>query len=1065
MQSLTTFLRHQCLLFIAMMIIITVSAHGDWKTYRGDNQRSGVSSEALSLPLSEVWTYQSQDVPNPAWPEMPAKTDYWNFGHALSPTNTYDRVFHVAIADGHIYFGSTVDDTVYCLDAETAKTRWTFVTEGPIRLSPSVVNGKVYVGSDDGCIYCLNASDGNLVWKYRPTEDKRIFGNGRMISRWPIRSGIVVEDGKVYFTCGVFPTCDTFLCAVDVSTGREILKEKIEISPQGYMLASSSRLYVPTGRTAPALFDKISGKHLGSMGGGGCFAIVQDDMFIAGPNERGQLSLSGPESRERIATAPGYQMIAKGPATYLLSEGHLSALNRKAYVELNSRIRTLEKIKKRTREQNRQLKEANEKLSKCLKWDVPCEGKYAMIIAGDMLFVGGENAVYAYNARTGELLWQDKIQGKGYGLAAAGGQLLVSTDEGIIHCFGKGASTEPQRITATATPYPETENSAMYAAAAEAMKAAAEAMKKAIDFDKGYCLILGAEKGQLAYELASHTNLHIIGIEPDKEKVDEARKRLASAGLYGKRVAIHHGPLDKLPYPSCFANLITSDQSLLTGKTTTDAAETWRVLRPCGGVVAIGTGGNPDGLLDWGRKSIAGWKEWQSGALKGAIATREALPGQGEWTHTYADAGNSACSRDDLVSSDIELQWFGRPGPREMIDRHHRNVPPLYKDGRLFVPGDDIVYCVDAYNGAMLWELRIPDSRRLGVFLDSGSMAVDENYLYVAKADQCLGFDVKTGELKKTLTMPQPVSSAAREWGYLAYQDDLLFGSGRRKGASYTETSRAADAALWYHNMKVVTSDFLFAKNRKTGSDLWTYKQGLILNPTLTVGDGCVFFIETTSSKAMRDKLGRLPIKTLFDGGKQHLVALDIRTGQVRYKEAIDTSPYKEPVSLNFSKGVLILNGSKLIGKNVTYHVDAYESKTGRRIWEATHNSELARDGGHGEYNRHPTIVKDTVYVWPYAYDLKTGRKQPDWKFKRRGHGCGGISASNYGLFWRGQNPYMYDLNPGKGPVQLTKVTRPGCWINIIPAGGMIMIPEASSGCTCGHSIQASMAYLTKLKE
>jgi hypothetical protein len=54
----------------------------------------------------------------------------------------------------------------------------------------------------------------------------------------------------------------------------------------------------------------------------------------------------------------------------------------------------------------------------------------------------------------------------------------------------------------------------------------------------------------------------------------------------------------------------------------------------------------------------------------------------------------------------------------------------------------------------------------------------------------------------------------------------------------------------------------------------------------------------------------------------------------------------------------------------------------------------------------------------------------------------------------------MYDLGPGGGPTRLTDVTRPGCWINIIPAGGLVLIPEASSGCTCGFSIQTSMAFI-----
>jgi len=39
-------------------------------------------------------------------------------------------------------------------------------------------------------------------------------------------------------------------------------------------------------------------------------------------------------------------------------------------------------------------------------------------------------------------------------------------------------------------------------------------------------------------------------------------------------------------------------------------------------------------------------------------------------------------------------------------------------------------------------------------------------------------------------------------------------------------------------------------------------------------------------------------------------------------------------------------------------------------------------------------------------------------------------------------------------------VSRPGCWINTIPAGGLVLIPESSSGCTCGFALQTSLAFV-----
>jgi hypothetical protein len=147
---------------------------------------------------------------------------------------------------------------------------------------------------------------------------------------------------------------------------------------------------------------------------------------------------------------------------------------------------------------------------------------------------------------------------------------------------------------------------------------------------------------------------------------------------------------------------------------------------------------------------------------------------------------------------------------------------------------------------------------------------------------------------------------------------------------------------------------------------------------------------------------------------------------------------------------------------SVRYYYRAFDARTGSVLWDAAHDTGLATDGAHGEYNRNLTIVDETVYAWPYAYDLKTGRLIDEWKFDRRGHGCGGVTASAQCLFWRGGGPWMYDLGPSGGPQRLNKVTRPGCWINIIPAGGLVLIPESSSGCTCGFPLQTSMAFVPR---
>jgi len=1045
-----------------------------------DKHRSGVTDEQLQLPLEESWVYKALHRPQPAWPE-PAKQDFWHKQFNLRSTVAYDRAFHVVGAGDTIYFASSADDKIYALDSTSGNERWTFFTEGPVRLAPCISDGKVYAASDDGYVYCLSAQDGSLIWKHKGTDGNRMIpGNGRMISMWPIRTGLLVDNGILYFAAGLFPNQGTFLSALNAEDGSVKWEQKVTISPQGYMLASDERLYVPTGRTNPFIFARADGESLKELpSGGGTFALLTENVLVTGPGRREkELNASDVQTRDKIATFGGLRMLVNGTNAYMQSETQLSAFDRGSYLKLSREqyrlIRRKDEITERLKKMDKntpeakqlqqeiealtpQIGELSSKMKDCYLWTVQCEYPYTMIMAGDVLFVGGEDKIAAIEPSTGKTLWEASVDGKAYGLSVINGGLFISTDKGWIHCFRSGVNNNAKviEVKTDTNPYP---NDALTERYAEAAKLILERT----GISKGYCLVLGCGRGRLAYELAGRSDLKIIGIERDSISVAAARSALDKAGLYG-RVVVHQKDYDPLPYTKYFANLIVSDEAIRTGELPSSLVETFRVLRPYGGTLALALPAgrlDPEKLKRWGRPSFVDWEIETAGDISLAWSTRPALDGEGEWTHTYAEPGNTACSGDKIVKGKMTVQWFGRPGPRRMIDRHHRNVPPLFKDGRLFAPGDCIVYAIDAYNGTIEWQIEVPNSRRLGVFLDSGSMAVDDKCLYVVAENKCHGFDVRTGRSRTTYEMPQMIEPEPREWSYIAYCSDILFGSGRRKGASYTETSYEADDSLWYRNMKLVTSDYLFAINKRDGLLLWKYHAGLILNTTITVGDGRIYFLETDSPKAMADTLGRMPAKTLFDGGSQYLVALDIQTGQIKFRTKIDVTKFEEPVYLNYAGGILLLSGSRLFEDRVYYHYCAYDARSCEVRWQADHGTNLAIDGAHGEYNRHPTIIEETVYAWPYAYNLKTGDRIEGWEFDRRGHGCGGVSASAQCLFWRGGNPWMYDLGPDGGPQRLTTVTRPGCWINIIPAGGLVLIPEGSSGCTCGFALQTSLAFV-----
>ncbi len=69
------------------------------------------------------------------------------------------------IVNGVVYIGSE-DDTVYAFNAATGASLWSYTTGGFINPTATVVKGVVYIGSADDNMYALNANTGALIWSY-----------------------------------------------------------------------------------------------------------------------------------------------------------------------------------------------------------------------------------------------------------------------------------------------------------------------------------------------------------------------------------------------------------------------------------------------------------------------------------------------------------------------------------------------------------------------------------------------------------------------------------------------------------------------------------------------------------------------------------------------------------------------------------------------------------------------------------------------------------------------------------------------------------------------------------
>ena len=90
------------------------------------------------------------------------------------------------VANGKVFVGSG-DHKIYCLDENTGDLIWSYETGNKVPSTPAVADEKIFIGSGDGKIYCLNENNGNLIWSHEIP--------GRLY-------GLAVADGKVFVNSG-----------------------------------------------------------------------------------------------------------------------------------------------------------------------------------------------------------------------------------------------------------------------------------------------------------------------------------------------------------------------------------------------------------------------------------------------------------------------------------------------------------------------------------------------------------------------------------------------------------------------------------------------------------------------------------------------------------------------------------------------------------------------------------------------------------------------------------------------------------------------------------------------
>jgi hypothetical protein len=226
------------------------------------------------------------------------------------------------------------------------------------------------------------------------------------------------------------------------------------------------------------------------------------------------------------------------------------------------------------------------------------------------------------------------------------------------------------------------------------------------------------------------------------------------------------------------------------------------------------------------------------------------------------------------------------------------------------------------------------------------------------------------------------------------------------------------------------------------------------------MGGGGIYFVESREPTAVADADGRVTMADFTKGPAEYLVKLDKRTGQVHWRHQRDMT-CRHVFHLSYAKGMLVASGCTTVSGNFWYHLRAYKADDGSLAWQQDLDSRFSHnDKNHGKQDKHPVIVGDTVMLKQGNFNLYDGTAL-GLTFSTSN--CADVAASMKHAFTRnGGVARIINLEKGGQGRPLCSVLRPGCYISIIPAGGVIMLPAFSAGCTCDHAIQTTMTWLPK---
>lgn len=1067
----------------AYWVVILFATHysmalsADWPMWRYDANRSAACPEELPAELNLEWVHQYS--PRTLTWDDPLNQDIMH----------YDKVFEPIVAGNNLILGFNDSDKVIALDINSGKEKWSFYVDGPVRFPPAAWNGKVCFSSDDGYLYCLQASDGKQVWKFRggPNE-RKILGNKRLISTWPARGAPVIKDGIVYFGASIWPFMGTFIYALDADTGKVVWKNDSTgaqyirqphnapsfagVAPQGAFVAAGDRLLIPGGRSVPACFDRNTGEFqyyelAGSGKTGGAFVCATENVFFNHHREQ-IITMYDLETGLAISPHLGRYPVLDG-GTFYFSGNTVSAYDSRW---IGSNLDTWKKQELKTTEIPTL---ATSKWKEHFLWGIPVDSSGDLIKAGNRLYASGENHITAINlssdGKTAEVAWAKTVNGTVERLIAAQGKLFAVTLDGRIMAFGS-SKKDPKYIL----------NRPTASGASQAATKKALSILEDTGVKDGYALFYGLGDGDLPEALINNSKLHIIAVDPDEKKVKAMHRRFDDAGLYGNRIAVLTGDPYMLTLPPYLASL-TVIHDLNTGRYPVDANLLDRFyysMRPYGGKLWIGSIKSDELSRTINKEQFPGLVVSDNSG--NPVMTREgALDGSASWTHNYGNIANTAKSDDRLVKLPLGILWFGGNPNTDVLPRHGHGPGEQIIGGRLFIEGINSMSARDVYTGRVIWKVPLHDLGTYNVYYDEtykdtptdtrynqvhipGANIRGTNFIatpdrvYVIQGSSSHVLDTATGETLKVITLPPEDPKAEKPvippWGYIGVYGDLLIGGSDFVAFSDLVPTKKKEYSIW-EDFDTSASKKLVVMDRYTGEVKWQFESRYgFLHNGIAVGKDILFCLDKLPPHVEGQFLRRG--KTVPEDYR--LCALDIRTGNLLWEDTAHV--FGSFLSFSEEHDILLQStrpSRDMVSSETGERMNTFRGGSGNLIWDKAL-----------KYPTFPILHGKKIITEGNMFDLLTGepeyRVNPftyvnvEWGWTRM-YGCNYPIASENLITFRSGAAGFYDLTNDSGTGNIGGF-KSGCTAVLVAADGVLNAPDYTRTCNCAYQNQTSLALV-----